>query len=200
MEMKKTLAALFCATGLISSVHAADVALATGDVIAIDVGNTTSSAASNFNDLGVNATIASGSVVKYNAPSDTAAGVSVVGSGMGGQNFDNGDWLALGGTPAGSVTDSYLVASAQDQVFSAGDATVTFSGLNSAAVFNVRVYATSGKGGDAGRTDNFIVTGLATTSQSETRGNRFAANDLVAAKGVFTNVSPSACWVYRSKS
>ncbi len=194
MKIKKTLAALFCATGLIGSVNAADVALTVGDVIAIDV-SAASGTATGFNNLSGpdNLTIGAGSVIKYNATTDTASGVSVAltsyhGNGSG--NFDNGDWLGAGGTPAGSVTDPYLTAEAQDQVFSSGDVTVTFSGLDPNAVFNVRVYATANK--DHNVTDTFIVTGASSTSQAETRGNRFVANDLATAKGVFTNVAPSA--------
>lgn len=198
--MRKTLAALFCATGLISSVQAANVPLATGDVIAVDIGPVTGqiniggtlydAVAPNFNGVPFNGSVAAGDVIKYNAPADKATGVSIVSSGMSGQNFDAGDWLGAGGTPAGSVIDPYIKAgaeAAQDQGFGAGDATVTISGLDPNAVFNVRVYAAAGKT----ETDNIIVTGLAPANQSEVRGTRFLANDLTAAKGVFTNVSPS---------
>lgn len=180
MGMKKTLAALFCASGLVSSVCAAP--LADGDAIAVDFATNNGSAA-KFNIIqGGARTIASGSVVKWADGTTVADNVSITHTG--GANFVRD---AGGDGWTGESADTYYNAEASGDIVYPGSATV-FGGLDTNLVYNVRVYALL-SGGPA--TNQITVTGATTKSDNTGRAARWSAATLDAAGLVFSNVVPN---------
>lgn len=184
MGMKKTLAALFCATGLISSAVAAP--LAGGDVIAVDLSSGSGSAA-KFNVIASkNGSITAGSVVKYADGTTVADGVAVAL----GNSFDAGGDSGAHGDWAGTAADKYYVEEADDIMYNnpTSPITVTFSGLDDALTYNARIYAIYDDGG--GATDTYTVTdGAGTKTSVMTRADRKSKATLEEAGGVFTGLS-----------
>ncbi len=152
--------------------------IALGDVIGVDFASAGGSA-TGFNVFNSNTTIADGSVIRYNG--DTVVhGVSL--DFQGGNGFTNpgetAGWIGASSDPYYADQETAL----RDIVYASGSGsalTLTFSGLDDALSYDMRVYSLFDRSDIRDRQEAITVTdGLGTRSWTSTRYSRWLAESL----------------------
>jgi len=161
-----------------------------GDVIKLDFSNAGDGDGGSLADWNQTtnavAPIAPGNVIRH-GDGAVVAGVGISFSGGGG-GFNND---ANSANWPGTAADPFYILAADDIYFGPGALTTTFSGLDPALAYNVRIYNLIGN--NPGALETFTVTdGTGTQSASSLRGDRWAAATLEAGGSVFTGLSPDS--------